>query len=284
MQRRGRKRGAFPAGHDPGLPLRYDTPAMQLTPWVTRLIVANVVMYFATMASPTLYGLMVLVPAYIGTRPWTLVTYMFLHAGLGHLFFNMLGLFFFGPRLEARLAGNQFAYLYFISGITGGLLSFVFTPYSPIVGASGAVFGVLLGYARYWPRDRIYIWGILPVEAWVLVAVMTGIAVLGGFGGNGGGVAHFAHLGGFVGGLIYLGWIEWRAPGRRFRAKQRAAPQRTLGSRGDMTRWSRIERGKLHEVNRAELDRIMEKISESGVGSLTQSERTFLDTFADRGG
>src|SRR5262245_15135140 len=110
---------------------------MQLTPWVTRIIVATVVAYFTTMASPSLFGAMVLVPAFITTRPWTLVTYMFLHAGVGHLFFNMLSLFFFGPRLEARLAGNQFLFLYFISGITGGLLSYIFTPYSPIVGASG---------------------------------------------------------------------------------------------------------------------------------------------------
>src|SRR5882672_2321873 len=96
-----------------------DTVDMSLTPWVTRLIVANVVVYLASMALPQLASLLVLVPTLVWVRPWTLVTYMFLHAGLSHIFFNMLGLFFFGPRLEAKLAGNQFLWLYLISGISG---------------------------------------------------------------------------------------------------------------------------------------------------------------------
>ena len=279
----GPQEGPAESGHDPGRCLRYDTPSMQLTPWVTRIVVATVVAYFVTINSPTLANLMVLFPAAIATRPWTLVTYVFLHAGVWHLFFNMLSLVIFGPRLEAHLQGNQFAYLYFISGITGGLLSYVFTPYEAIVGASGAVFGVMIGYARYWPRDRIYIWGVLPVEVWVLVAVTTGIALLGGFGGYGGDVAHFAHLGGFAGGSCTSGSSSGGRRGAGF--ERNSEPRRASRfSRADMTRWQRIDRTKLHEVNRAELDRIMEKIAEHGTASLTQSERNFLDTFAERSG
>src|ERR1041385_5898318 len=136
-----------------------------MTPWVIRLIIANVLMFVASSASPEITEKLMLVPVLALSHPWTLVTYMFLHAGMGHIFFNMLSLFFFGPRLEMKLGGINFLWLYFISGIMGGLLSFVFTSYTPIIGASGAVYGVMLGFARYWPREPLYIWGVLPVEA-----------------------------------------------------------------------------------------------------------------------
>src|SRR5262249_20288600 len=112
-----------------------------MTPWVIRLIVANVAVFLVTMTSPRLADALVLYPPEILAGPWTIVTYMFLHAGLGHIFWNMLALFFFGPRLEDRLGSTQFAILYLVSGITGGLLSCLFPAGGYIVGASGAVFG-----------------------------------------------------------------------------------------------------------------------------------------------
>jgi membrane associated rhomboid family serine protease len=228
-----------------------------------------------------------LVPGAAWLRPWTLVTYMFLHGGLGHLFFNMLVLYFFGPVLEARLGARHFLRLYFASGLAGALLSIAMTPLGqaavPIIGASGAVFGVQLAFAYFWPRQQIFIWGIFPIEARWLVVIMTVLALWGGFTG-GGGVAHFAHLGGFAGGYLYLKWLERRqqAPIREWRA--RAAPPRpraeTTSQR--VERWSRIRRDDLHEVNRDELDRILDKISASGLASLTPAEREFLDRFSAR--
>ena len=79
----------------------------------------------------------ILLPAYIPVQPWTLVSYMFLHAGFGHLFFNMLSLYIFGPRVEAEIGGRRFLGLYLVSGIAGGLLSWVFTPMAYIVGHRG---------------------------------------------------------------------------------------------------------------------------------------------------
>src|SRR4029079_11028565 len=99
------------------------------------------------------------------TRPWTLVTYMFLHAGLGHIFWNMLGLYFFGPRVESRMGSQRFITLYFVSGIVGALFSVVLAPRFAVLGASGAVLGVLMAFARFWPRERLYIWGVLPIDA-----------------------------------------------------------------------------------------------------------------------
>src|SRR5688572_7977565 len=97
-----------------------------LTPWVKKLLIANIVAFLVTTSFQPAYFNLALVPAFALTRPWTILTYMFLHAGVGHLFFNMLGLFFFGPRLEVRLGGRDFLWLYFLGGIGGAVFSFFF--------------------------------------------------------------------------------------------------------------------------------------------------------------
>ena len=154
-----------------------------MTSWVQRLIVLNVGMFLLSIALPAVPQALVLVPALIPMRPWTLVTYMFLHAGPWHLAFNMLALYFFGPRVEARLGGQHFLALYGVSGLVGALASLAFQPHAAIVGASGAVFGVMLGYARYWPRALMYIWGVVPIQARWFVVGMTALSLFGGFGG-----------------------------------------------------------------------------------------------------
>jgi membrane associated rhomboid family serine protease len=255
-----------------------------MTRWVLRLIVANVVMFFLTSFSPEAVRSLVLVPAWIPQQPWTPITYMFLHGGTSHLLFNMLSLFIFGPRVENRLGSGPFLGLYFTSGICGALLSLL-SPNVPIVGASGAIFGVMVTYARYWPRDLIYIWGVIPVPAAVLVGVMTLLDLLPAITalGSRDGIAHFAHLGGFVGGLLYARWFELRSPARGFKAKAGSQDKpRISTSTADLQRWSQIQRDKMHEVNRAEVDRILDKISAKGSGSLTTGEREVLDRFSTR--
>jgi membrane associated rhomboid family serine protease len=252
-----------------------------MTPWVLRLIIANGVVFLLTIARVPMDRL-VFVPALLLRQPWTLVTYMFLHGGLGHLFFNMLSLFFFGPRLEMRLGSRRFLILYLVSGITGGLLHLIFSPQAAVVGASGAVFGVMLGFARYWPRDQILIWGVFPVEARWMVAGMTVLALFFGFQpGGGGGIAHFAHLGGFLGGWVCLKLFEQTSPARRFQQKVALAKPRE-SAESTLARWSRIRRENLHEVNRAELDRILDQISANGIQSLSQGDREFLERFSAR--
>lgn len=249
-----------------------------MTPWVVRLLIANIAVFLAAEIFPLLKLLMLLRPVYMLVRPWTVFTYMFVHADLWHLFFNMLALFFFGPRLEARLGGGRFLRLYFFSGLMAALVSLIATPFAAIIGASGAVFGVLLGFARYWPREQIYIWGVLPVEARWLVIGMTVLSLWGGFGGIQTGVAHFAHLGGFLGGFLYLKWVEVRSPARKFKRLARPAPKAARPS--DVDRWRKISRDELHPVNREELDRLLSKIDETGIESLTPDERAFLDRCA----
>ena len=246
-----------------------------MTPWVTRLLVANIGMFLLQMSLGSDFTRpMVFVPAYILFRPWTILTYMFLHGSPGHIFFNMLALFFFGPRVEQRIGSQRFIQMYLWSGIAGALLSFVFAFNSAILGASGATFGVMLSFAHFWPRERIMIWGVIPIEARVLVVVTTMFALYSGLGGSQGGVADFAHLGGYAGAWIYLRWLERNTGTRRFR--EQVTPR---VSEGALKNWRAIDPLTVHEANRGEVVRMLDKVRDSGVGSLTSQERAFLVSF-----
>lgn len=247
-----------------------------MTPWVLRLLLANVAVFIIQpfLAGPILNAL-VLVPVLVPTRPWTILTYQFLHAGFLHLLFNMIALYFFGPRLEDRLGGKHFLAMYLVSGASGAVLS-VFTPTAAIVGASGAVFGVLLGFARYWPREKIYIWAILPVEARILVIFLAALSLYGGIAG-GGNIAHFAHLGGFVGGWVYLKVLERNSEAERFKRRVEAAQAPKAPKGREVERWRRVDRDRLHPLNREEFDRILAKAERMGIGSVTLQERAFME-------
>lgn len=257
-----------------------------MTPWVLRLLIANLAVFMLTAYQPLLANYLALWPRGIFIQPWGIFTYMFVHAGIGHLFFNMLGLFFFGPRLEVQLGGSSFLKLYLISGLAGALFSFLFAFNAPVVGASGAVFGVLLGFAYYWPRERIYIWMILPVESRWLVGFLAAAALYSGIAGTNTGVAHFAHLGGFIGGYAYLKWrIRKRSKGWRPTPTPKAqAVRKVLRTEdgGSVRRWKSIRLEDLHELNRDEVRRLLEKVEDSGAGSLTPDEREVLDRFSTR--
>lgn len=250
-----------------------------MTPWVQRLIAINVGMFLLSNALPSVAQALILIPALIPQRPWTVVTYMFLHAGLWHLGFNMLALYFFGPRVEARLGGQQFLTLYGLSGLVGALASLIFTPRAGIVGASGAIFGVMLGYARYWPTALIYVWGVVPIQARWFVIGMTALSLFGGFGGLQAGVAHFAHLGGFLGGFVYLSWVDRRSPAAQFRARV-AAPAALDPAAAEQ--WAKIRLDELHPVNREEVERLLRKSAAGGIASLTPDERAVLDRFSPK--
>lgn len=255
-----------------------------MTPWTLRLIIANVVMFLVTSASPALADPLVLYWPRILAQPWmifTAVSYMFLHGGMGHLLFNMLILFFFGPRLETRLGAKGFLLLYFLSGLGGAAFGLALARQAVVVGASGALYGVMVGFARYWPRMRIYLWFVIPVEAWLLVTLGFLASLYFSFNPSSSNTAHFAHLGGLVVGYLFLRWWEWHlgTAKRDFEKRMRADSSGT-GIRGDrhaLARWKGISVGALHELNRGEVERLLGKAEREGPGSLTQSERDFLD-------
>lgn len=258
---------------------------MQTTPWVTRILAVNVAVFFLFQMMPGLGPLertLALVPAFALERPWTVFTYMWLHAGIGHLFFNMLALYFFGPRLEQRLGGTHFLALYLASGLAGAALSFVdplhpgFVPVIPIVGASGAIYGVLLAYAMIWPSDRVMIWGIVPLEIRLLVLLVAAYSIWAGVTGASSGTAHFAHLGGFIGGWLYLSWADRKSASRQFRRRVDKALYGRATPVVAEPQWGSIKREGLHPLNLEELDRLEAKARTHGAGSLTPDERAFL--------
>jgi len=249
-----------------------------VTPWVKRLIVANVGVFFleqvADRSMAEVLSLLVLEPRSVLYRPWTVVTYMFLHGSITHILFNMLGLYFFGPRVEERLGSRRFITLYLVSGIAGALLSMIFARNSAVIGASGAVFGVMLAFARFWPDVQILFMFFFPVQARVAVIIMTVLALWSGFQGSRSGVADFAHLGGFAGGYLYLKFLERQSGVKKFRSKTV-----TQVKKDALTNWKHVDPKSVHEVNRDEVNRILDKIGAKGLASLTPQERLFLSNF-----
>jgi hypothetical protein len=155
-----------------------------------------------------------------------------------------------------------------------------------MLGASGGVFGILAGFAYYWPRETIILFPIpIPIQAWLLVGLYVLWSLYAGLNASvGGGVAHFAHLGGAVVALGYLWGSDWKR-GSAKRDFQRAmhTPANKGGFVNDrmtMERWKGISIDALHELNREEVVRLLAKAKDGGAQSLTQSEQAFMDRMA----
>ncbi|MBI3400529.1 MAG: rhomboid family intramembrane serine protease [Acidobacteria bacterium] len=179
------------------------------------LIGANVAMFVLTTLFPALVVWLGLVPVQVvhEFRVWQLVTYMFLHGGLFHILFNMLALWMFGTDLERRWGSRYFLKFYFVTGAGAGALTVLFSllpfgfaqqvHYSVVIGASGAVYGLLLAYALYFPDRQIYMYFVFPIPVRVFVTIMGAIALYSSLGESGG-VANATHLGGLLVAYLYL--------------------------------------------------------------------------------
>jgi len=139
---------------------------------------------------------------------WTFVTYMFVHGGFTHVLFNMLALFIFGTQVERYMGSREFLLFYFVTGVLAGVFSFgvfYFTaPYTPLLGASGAIFAVELAFAVFYPDSIIYLWGILPLRAPIMVLGFTAIELFYSIFGLNQSVAHLTHLAGFGFAWLYF--------------------------------------------------------------------------------
>ena len=189
-------------------------------PPVTRaIIIANIVVFLLEqVARNTLFALGALWP--VGDslfEPWQLVTYSFLHQGLAHIFFNMFALFMFGRPLELFWGSRRFVIYYFVCVLSAGCTELVVQNATqgggPVIGASGGVFGLLLAFAWYFPRQRLLLlFPPIPLPAWLFVTLYGALELFLGVTGAEAGVAHFAHLGGMLGGALAI--LYWRARGR----------------------------------------------------------------------
>ena len=153
--------------------------------------------------------------------PWQLVTYSFLHGGLAHIFFNMYALFLFGGEIERLFGARWYLAYYGVCVVTAALAqlavaAFTNAPPYPTVGASGGVFGLLLAFGMYFPHRRLMlIFPPIPMPAWLLVTLYGVLELYLGVTGAAPGIAHFAHLGGMVGGFVMI--LQRRGHGRRRR-------------------------------------------------------------------
>ena len=179
-----------------------------MPPVTLALVIANVVVYFLGETAPGIEAFALWPGAQF--QPWQLVTYAFLHGGTAHIFFNMLGLYMFGSDIE-RLFGPRFytAY-YFAAVVAAAICHLVVTglmgaPPNPTVGASGGIFGLLLAYAIYFPQRRVMLlFPPIPMQARTFVVLYGAIELFLGVTGTAAGVAHFAHLGGMLGGWLMI--------------------------------------------------------------------------------
>jgi len=175
------------------------------------LIGVNVLVYALTSVFRDASVYLALIPGAVLRYGWIWqpFTYMFVHANLQHLLFNMLGLFFFGTAVERSLGTREFLLFYLLTGTLAGLFSLAAFAIGGalgirLVGASGAVYAVLLAFAVINPRARIFIWGLIPVPAPLLVAGYTAIELWSEIFGRGGNVAHLTHLAGFAFAALYF--------------------------------------------------------------------------------
>jgi len=241
---------------------------------IVRFLILSNVTIFAVQEIFKLHGVLAfnfgLIPqAFFAGKVWQLLTYMFLHAGFGHILFNMLALWMFGSVLERTWGSKEFIKYYLITGLGGGLCYAVFNMNSPIptVGASGAIYGLLTAYAVLFPDSVIYIWFVIPLKAKWFALIFGAVAFLASFGQSGS-VAHLAHLGGMVVGYVYL-------------KRGRIFPRRFSRS---LTDWKeqREETARLHEEEklnktRREVDDLLDKINREGMDSLSPSEQKRLE-------
>ena len=194
-----------------------------MPPVTQALLITNVAVFLLqTQTGDALEVWFALWPLGPGFAPWQLVTYGFLHGGFAHFFFNMLGLYMFGSDIERLFGSRYFLAYYFACLVSAALCQLVVVslaggPPVPTVGASGALYGLLLAFGMYFPRRTvILIFPPIPMPARVFVIVFGGLELFFGVTGTVAGVAHFAHLGGMLGGFLMIQYRRGHFPfGRR---------------------------------------------------------------------
>ena len=271
-----------------------DRSPFSLTPWVRRLLAVTGAVYllqetvFYSGALDELFGFRA---EEVLQRPWSVLTYALLHSGFLHVLLNMLALFMFGPPVENRLGGRTFIRLYILSALGGAVLSLLMLPLTGdvmVIGASAAVYGVMLAFVLEWPDAPVLIFPLpVPVKAKWVVITLAGVSLVAGFMRvNGDHMAHFAHLGGFAAAFLYLRGAMLFSRPKPARPAERAPAVLVRPPSGETARRAEFsippQRRTPDAAAKAEVDRVLDKISERGLESLTPDERRFLDETSKR--
>jgi membrane associated rhomboid family serine protease len=272
----------------------------RITPWVLRLIIANAVVLLlleTVFTSDRLLDLLAFDPASSLRRPWTFLTYMFVHGGLLHLATNALGLWMLGSPVEHRLGGRRFLVFYLYCGVGAAVFAVLvssFAAVNPFVGASGAVLGIVVAFAMLWPDAEMLLFPLpVPIKAKNLaigIVALNAVMALPLFRG-GSMIAYEAHLGGALFGYLYfrlqaLSAAQPASPMRSTVQRVVPVPPRTQEPERERQPTAaqpapRRRRDALDTVA-SEMDRVLDKISAQGMDSLTPAERRFLDEVAEK--
>jgi membrane associated rhomboid family serine protease len=258
------------------------------TQWVWRLIIANAVaLLLLTALLPGLAPSLAFTPILRDAlhHPWTFVTYMFVHAGLLHLAFNMLILYSLGTRVEERMGNRSFILYYLYCGLGGALFSLGLSSIQsgPIEGASAAVLGVAVAFAMFWPDAELMVFPLpWPIRALTLVVTLLLLDLVLALLKVGDGVAHVAHLGGAAFGYLFFRFQALAGPSRAPRPRiERPVMVQSVSRELDRadTPVPRVPRSTERDRDEVaiETDRLLDKISGQGIASLTPAERKFLD-------
>lgn len=280
---------------------QYSRPrSRQSTSTVVALIVANASVFLLTMMSgwDPRFGyrlnaaLSLSSDTLMAGQVWRLATHMFAHGSLFHIAFNMWGLYIFGKPLEERVGSRHFLHLYFLSGLVGSLIWLVFNWTGiPVIGASGAVFGVLMAAAITFPnRQYMLLFPPIPMRLKTLAVVFGVIEIINLLSERGaGGIARLAHLGGMIGGYVYMRWFFRSSWGRHA-----GGPSGVLRS---IRAWFRRKRFHPHQgyrhrhdadlsdnepISSIQVDQVLDKIGQQGLSSLTRREREILEKARER--
>jgi membrane associated rhomboid family serine protease len=292
-----------------------DLEPPRITPAVRWLIAMNVVVYFLQMTMIDRADIQAGLGFHVRDlteQPWTVLTYMFVHGDFLHILFNMYSLWLFGRRVEHAWNPRSFALYYVWCGLGAWLMHLMITRDGTLIGASGAVYGVMLAYAVRWPDDEVLFF-LVPVKVKWLVAGLAVLDLARGLGAIGGAsnVAYFAHLGGFAFGWLYLRWISAGVSLERLRERMsplpdvsdeppRAVPrsrprdsERRDGIDEVIARSNKALAAPrrpatstpvahVRDAKAEALDRVLDKISEKGLSSLTSEERKLLEEMSKR--
>jgi membrane associated rhomboid family serine protease len=291
----------------------YDAPeSPRMTRAVQWLLALNIGVYFLQLAlfgTESVFSALALNPARFPSAWWTIVTYMFVHAWLAHLAFNLFTLWMFGPRLEQVWGTRTFTQFYLWCGLGGAVVHLLFAQNTAVVGASGAISGVLVAYALRWPDDEVYLFGVIPMKSrWLIVAMIAMNIVFALSPGSG--IDWTAHVGGMGFGWLFLklyslggldrvrGWVSSvpdesedmpRAVPRTrpsMRDRARAVDEVVARSNAVVLREGKplahVPKQETPKEYAARVNRVLDKISEEGIESLTRDERRLLEDMSKK--
>ncbi len=249
---------------------------------VKYLLIANIGVYFLQMLTgDQLTMLLGVTPIKVlkDLAVYQVFTYMFLHGGLFHILFNMLVLWMFGNTIEETWGLKRFLKYYFLCGIAGGIFTVMFMPNSsvPTIGASGAIYGLLVAYAVMFPNRVIYVMFIFPMKVKWAVIIFVGIAFMASFNAQDSNVGHLAHLGGAVIGFFYLK-LDWRLKN----LFHKLSPLRFFRKRQYRKNTKKMEKNRLKtEEVMKRVDSILDKINDVGIENISEEDRRFLGSASD---